>query len=168
MQKHWFIFYTKSRHEKTAAAQLKKEHFEVFLPLQTELHIWSDRKKKVEMPLFRNYLFVKDIPANISKVLEVSGIAWSVKYNGFPAFLTQREVDLIIRFLESGLPVSANATPSDFLTGDKVMVSAGPLKGMTGVLSRTDDQTFLVLVEALNQVLRVQIAPEFLEKLKCL
>jgi transcription antitermination factor NusG len=164
MQKNWFIFYTKSRHEKSAAALLEKNQFEVFLPLQTELRMWSDRNKKVQMPLFRNYLFVKDIPTNIGKVLQVPGIAWNVKHNDHPAFLTQHEVDLIIRFLESGLPVSANATPPDFLAGDRVVVSAGPLKGLTGVLSRTDDQSFLVLVEALNQVMKVQIAPGFLEK----
>jgi transcription antitermination factor NusG len=56
--KKWLVFYTKSRNEKSAYKNLKKFGFEPYLPLQKVLRQWSDRKKKVELPLFNSYIFV--------------------------------------------------------------------------------------------------------------
>jgi transcription antitermination factor NusG len=55
----WYIWYTQPRAEKQLQKRLAGEGIEVFLPLRKELHQWSDRKKWVEVPLFRGYLFTK-------------------------------------------------------------------------------------------------------------
>ena len=56
--KKWFAIYVKSRCEKKVNEQLEDIGVESFLPLITRVKQWSDRKKKVEEPLFRSYLFV--------------------------------------------------------------------------------------------------------------
>ena len=58
-KKKWFAIYTKPKAEKKVFDQLVKYNFEAFLPLKKEIHRWKDRLKKVEVPLFNSYVFVK-------------------------------------------------------------------------------------------------------------
>lgn len=70
IEKKWLVFYTKSRAEKKTLEYLLKFGFNAWLPTHKVLRQWSDRKKKVEVPLFNSYIFVKDIEANISEILK--------------------------------------------------------------------------------------------------
>jgi len=54
----WYAVYTRSRHEKKVAAQLEEKGILTFLPLVTETHRWSDRRKVIAFPLFPGYTFV--------------------------------------------------------------------------------------------------------------
>ena len=54
----WFAVYTQSRAEKKVFERLTKADFEAFLPLTTVVKQWSDRKKKVKVPLINSYVFV--------------------------------------------------------------------------------------------------------------
>jgi hypothetical protein len=44
---------------KKVYARLVEKGIETFLPLQKRLKQWSDRKKLVDEPLFRSYIFVR-------------------------------------------------------------------------------------------------------------
>src|SRR5258708_15133311 len=46
----WYAVRTRSRHEKIATQQLHTRGIETFLPVVTQIHRWSDRKKQVEVP----------------------------------------------------------------------------------------------------------------------
>ena len=99
----WLAFYTKSRHEKKVRDVLTRRGFEVFLPMQKLLRQWSDRKKRVEVPLFNSYIFVH-IPYHRSdEVLQVPGVAWAIRHNDKPAELHPKEYETIVRFIETGL-----------------------------------------------------------------
>ena len=67
--KKWIAVYTKPRHEKTVALELGKKGIESYLPLLKERRKWSDRKKWVEFPLFRSYVFVKIELKNVISLL---------------------------------------------------------------------------------------------------
>ncbi|REC61344.1 antitermination protein NusG [Chryseobacterium pennae] len=54
----WYVIYTKSRYEKKIGQKLNEQNFKANLPLNTIISQWSDRKKKVESPLFSSYVFV--------------------------------------------------------------------------------------------------------------
>ena len=54
----WYLLYTKPRAEKKVALELGLKGYELFLPLQRTLKQWSDRKKWVEEPLFKGYIFI--------------------------------------------------------------------------------------------------------------
>jgi transcription antitermination factor NusG len=57
--KKWFALYTKPRWEKKINTALLKKGIESWCPLQIIEKQWSDRKKIIEEPLFRSYVFVK-------------------------------------------------------------------------------------------------------------
>ena len=56
-QKKWYALYTKPRWEKKIDAQLKKKGVVCWCPLQKIEKQWTDRKKLIEEPLFRSYVF---------------------------------------------------------------------------------------------------------------
>lgn len=161
--KQWFVFYTKSRHEKKVFELLTRNGFEAFLPMQKVMKQWSDRKKKVEVPLFNSYIFVYDTIEKIPVILQTPGISWNIRHNDKPAVLHEKEYKLINRFLESGLFLESISTP-DLKSGDKVKILDGPLKGIEGQLvSIEDKQHFLVHLESFTGSIRVAIDPKLLQ-----
>lgn len=167
MNKSWYVFYTKSRQEKKARELLLKNGYEVFLPMQKVMRQWSDRKKKVEVPLFNSYIFVKDFDHQIPAILKTPGVAWNIRHNGRPAILREEEFDLIHRFISTGLFLEASALPPEsFKVGDKARIVDGPLAGVTGVLTGEDkNQRFSIILEGIQQVIQVQVPAALLKKI---
>ncbi len=163
--KKWLVFYTKSRSEKAAHASLLKFGFESYLPLQKVLRQWSDRKKKVEVPLFNSYLFVYDIEANIPEILKTPGLSWNIRHNCKPAFLREKELQTIKRFLESGLTLEIGSA-QDLEKGDQVKIIDGPMRGATGFLSgEYNEQKFTIELESIDQVMKVSVDKRLLKKI---
>ena len=57
-KKLWYAIYVRSRHEKCVQTDLQNKGIESSLPFMKVTRQWSDRRKKVEVPLFRGYVFV--------------------------------------------------------------------------------------------------------------
>lgn len=163
--KNWFVFYTKSRQEKKVEQLLTKRGYEVFLPLQKVMRQWSDRKKKVEVPLFNSYIFVNESEDKIPVILQTPGMAWNIRHNDRPAVLHPKEYEMIHRFLDSGLFVESGSV-EDFKQGDAVEIIDGPLKGLKGSVVRTSDgDKFSVTLESIGHSLKVTLDPIVLKKL---
>jgi transcriptional antiterminator NusG len=162
-EKRWLVFYTKSRQEKKVRDQLLKNGFEVFLPLQKVMRQWSDRKQKVEVPLFNSYIFVHESEDKIVDILQSPGIAWNIRHNNKPAILQKKEVNLINQFLSSGLLIEVLAD-QQFQIGDKVEIIDGPLKGIQGQLIRTAaGDRFTLSFESMASTIQVEISPLMLK-----
>ena len=164
MHPKWYVFYTKSRHEKKVRDLLLRRGYEVFLPLQKVLRQWSDRKKRVEVPLFNSYIFVYIPEYKVSEVVQTPGIAWVIRHNGKPAVLQPREYELINRFLQTGLFIEV-VPREDVQAGDRVKILDGPLKGAEGQVAALHTGKFTVVLETLGQAMRVDIEPGLLKKL---
>lgn len=165
VNKYWYVFYTKSRQEKKVKDLLLKNSYEVFLPMQKIMRQWSDRKKKVDVPLFNSYIFVREADHKIPDILKTPGVAWNIRYNGKPAILRQEEFDLIQRFITTGFFLEATGEVESFKVGDKAKIIDGPLAGIKGTLTGQDkNQRFNILLEGIQQVIQVQIPAALLAK----
>ena len=159
--KKWIAVYTKPRHEKTVEKELQKKGFEVYLPLLKQRRKWSDRKKWVEFPLFRSYIFVKTEIKNALFVLQTLGVVKVVKFGGEVAVIQNDSIQAIKLMIEGGY--SPEATDY-FVKGDPVEVKDGPLKGLIGEVIRVDNHDrLLVRVDAIQHSVSVQINRAFLK-----
>jgi len=159
--KKWIAVYTKPRHEKTVEKELLKKEFEVYLPLLKQRRKWSDRKKWVEFPLFRSYIFVKTEIKNALFVLQTLGVVKVVKFGGEVAVIQNDSIQAIKLMIEGGY--SPEATDY-FVKGDPVEVKDGPLKGLVGEVIRVDNHDrLLVRVDAIQHSVSVQINRAFLK-----
>ncbi len=159
----WLVFYTKARWEKKVYSNLSRFGFEAFLPLVKELHQWSDRKKKVEVPLFRSYIFVQAELSKIEEILKVPGIAWNIRLDSKPAILRDSDKVLLEKALEAGYQLSESSN-ENFEIDEEVEVTQGPLQGIKGRVLKEGSQQLLIRVESLDKSIKVQIPKEYLKK----
>jgi len=162
--KKWLVFYTRSRQEKVAQKALEQFGFQGYLPMHKIMRQWSDRKKKVEVPLFNSYIFVFDQEYRIGNILDVPGISRILRYDGRPAYLREKELETIKRFIASGLTIEAHKI-DNIKVGDKVEIIDGPMRGAVGVLTgEYSESRFSIILETINQVLTVSVAKELLRR----
>ena len=159
--KKWIAVYTKPRHEKTVENELSKKGFEVYLPILKERRKWSDRKKWVEFPLFRSYIFVRTEIKNSLFVLQTMGVVKVVKFGGEVAVIQNDSIRAIKLMIEGGyMPEAIDY----FVKGETVEVKSGPLKGLIGEVIRVDNSDrLLVRVDAIQHSVSVQIDRGFLK-----
>lgn len=160
---HWQVFYTKPRNEKKVFERLLIAGIDIYLPLQSRLKVWSDRKKRVYEPLFPGYIFARGSEADMQIVVQDIGVVRSIYLAGKPATIRDVEIQGIKKFLESGIHFERN----DFIqVGDKVRIVEGPLNGILGeVLSSSNETTFILNLTSINASLQVKIQNSMLEKL---
>ncbi|HCZ37171.1 MAG TPA: antitermination protein NusG [Cytophagales bacterium] len=161
----WFVFYTKSRQEKKVRQLVERKGYEVYLPTQKVIKQWSDRKKKVEVPLFNSYLFIFTTESLIQEILQTPGVAWVIRNNGRPAILHDREYKAIQRFLETGLTIEVLSAVS-VEEGNRVEVADGPLRGAIGYVAAKNPGKFMVLLEGIGQSIHVEIEPGLLRSVE--
>ena len=159
--KKWIAVYTKPRHEKTVENELLKKGFEVYLPILKERRKWSDRKKWVEFPLFRSYIFVKTEIKNSLFVLQTMGVVKVIKFGGEIAVIQNDSIQAIKLMIEGGyMPEAIDY----FVKGETVEVKNGPLKGLIGEVTRVDNSDrLLVRVDAIQHSVSVQIDRGYLK-----
>lgn len=139
----WFALYTESRHEKKVAEKLTKLGIEVYCPLVTQIKQWSDRKKKVEVPLIPSYVFVKLEEIERNKVFQVSGVVRYLYWLGSPAIVKEEEINLLKKWL-SGTTVSSFEVKG-IEVGEPYTIQSGPFIGQEGIVSKVD-KNYLALV----------------------
>src|SRR4051812_15560771 len=93
--KRWYALYTKPRWEKKVNSVLEKKDIEVWCPLQKIQKQWSDRKKIVEEPFFKLFVFVNIEDTEKTKVLRADGFLNFVYNVGRPAVIRDEEVEII-------------------------------------------------------------------------
>ena len=164
MRVQWYLIYTKPRAEKKVAAELALKGYECYLPLQRTLKQWSDRKKWVEEPLFKSYLFINtELEKNFYDILNTPGVVKFVNFEKQPAVVDVRELELVKRLMgEVGLDFSSIELDSLQL-GDEVEIIAGPLIGQRGHLSQTQGSSKVILsLSSMQQGLLVSLPTEYI------
>ena len=159
----WCAIHTRHQHEKSVAALLSRQGFEVFLPTYDTVRRWSDRKKQITLPLFPGYLFAVDEARRRLQVLSTPGVHIILTSGKVPAVIPNEEIAAIRRVVESPLRVE----PHRFLKrGDAVRIKSGPLAGLEGIVSREKDSFRVVLsIELLGQSAAVEIDASSIEVL---
>ncbi len=159
----WYALQTKARHEKVVKERLEKRGVETFLPTVTEIHRWSDRKKKVEVPLFSCYLFARLAPTKMDRlrILCVEGVFRFVGHGNEGLPIPDEQIDAVRSVLNS----QSSYSPYPFLKiGQRVRICSGSLQGMEGVLvSQNGDQTVVISVDAIQRSLAVKVEGYALE-----
>jgi transcription antitermination factor NusG len=153
----WYGLQTRPRHEKIVAQRLEERGVTTFLPLVTEIHRWSDRKKSVEVPLFSCYVFAKFTPnrAERLRVLRVDGVFGLVGAGGEGASIPDGQIEAVRNVVEAKLQWSTHP----FLQiGQRVRIRSGALDGVEGILvARNGDRTLVISVDAIQRSLAVRV-----------
>ena len=141
----WLVLYTKSRNEKKAAIQLQEMGITVYCPLVTEIRQWSDRKKKVEVPLIPSYIFVQIDAKHRDLVFQVPAVVRYLYWLGKPAIVKDAEIEILKKWLESD---QVDSRIQSLQPGDIIAIEKGPFKGQKGYVQIVSKNSLqLILVE---------------------
>jgi transcription antitermination factor NusG len=151
----WHVVYTKSRNEKKVLKKLLDLGIECYCPLRKTLKQWSDRKKWVEEPIFKSYIFVKSSSSQEKKltILNVEGVVRFLNWLGAPAQVRQEEINIIKKFLGEYKDVNFNR----YDLGATVKVKTGSLKGQIGVVTESTDRHITLTIEKLGMNLTAKL-----------
>lgn len=158
----WYAAYTRSKFEKQVARELEKQGIEYYLPLYTTIRQWSDRKKKVVVPLIRSYIFVHIVEKEYLPVLQTTGIVTVVKFCGKPVPIPEWQIKNLKILL--GASVTFVEDDRGFEKGEKVTITQGVLQGLRGTITRIGGHHKIIIsIHALNFNVTLDIDPAFVE-----
>jgi transcription antitermination factor NusG len=153
----WYALHTRARHEKAVEKRLRDQGMETFVPTTVELHKWSDRKKKVEVPLFSCYVFVRCelSPEDRTRVYRVESVHGFVGSRGASLPIPDAQIEGIQKVLSQAAPWRSYP----FLkAGQRVRVRGGAMDGVEGVfVSENGDHSLVISVEAIQRSMAVRI-----------
>jgi transcriptional antiterminator RfaH len=159
----WYPVYTHPRAEKKACQALINKGLETYLPLHRQLKKWSDRKKWVEEPFIKSYIFVHIKEHEQTEVLMTKGIARFIYFSGKVTPMPDRQITELKLLMAS--PYELEITEEDLQPGEKITVKAGPLKGLTGeIISYRSQKQLALRLENLGYSIIVHIAASLIER----
>lgn len=154
----WYAVHTRSRHEDAVGHRLNSRSLEVFLP---KVEVWSrrlDRRKRIQLPLFRGYLFVR---ANLdrptwSEIVRTSGVVRVLGNSEGAVPVPEWQIESLRTLLDGNVLI----TPHPYLrVGRRVRVVHGPLAGCEGILLRKthQDTRLVIAVDIIRHAVSVEI-----------
>jgi transcription antitermination factor NusG len=151
---HWFVLFVRANQEKKTAQRLLSYEVEHYLPCFRSVRQWKDRRVTLEMPLFPGYVFVRLPFLERRKVLSLPNVVSLVGSKSSPSIVSAEEIDSIRRGVEFG-----NAAPHPKLVvGQRVAITSGVLRGMQGILLRSQNNTRVVVaVDSISRCFAVEV-----------
>jgi transcription antitermination factor NusG len=143
----WCVVHARPRSEKQVAAFATRRGLLQYLPLRTKTHVYGGRKRTFQSPLFPGYVFCCAQAADRATLRQnrhVANVLETADQSGLLGQLRQVELALQAGQIVEVLPYLE--------AGRRVRVTAGPLKGLEGVVLRSKGRTRIVVnVELLQQ-----------------
>ncbi|KUJ63715.1 antitermination protein NusG [Flavobacteriaceae bacterium CRH] len=150
----WFVVYTKPKWEKKVAEKLNQIGIECYCPLITQIKQWSDRKKKVEVPLFNSYVFVQLLDKDRNSVFQIAGVVRYLYWLGKPAIVRDEEINVIKTGLAS--PNLSEVSVTSIQVGDRIKLESGAFTNQDAIVKEISNTHYILVLESLGCVLKIK------------
>ena len=119
---------------------------ENFLPVQEEIHQWSDRRKKIERILIPMIVFVRVTPTERAQVLTLSSVSRYMVLHGesTPAIIPDDQMERF-KFMLDYSDQAIQMSNAPLTVGQKVRVIKGALTGLEGELTTIGGKTKIIV-----------------------
>ena len=159
----WYPVYTYPKAEKKAYQALVDKGIESYLPLRRQLKQWSDRKKWVDEPFIKSYLFVHVTQQEHTEVLMTKGITRFIYFGGKIASMPDKQIEDLKLLMTSA--VELEITEENLLPGEKIILKAGPLKGMIGeIISYRSQKQLALRLESLGCSVIIHVSASLIDR----
>jgi transcription antitermination factor NusG len=115
----------------------------------------SDRKKKVEVPLFNHYIFVQLAEKDRNMVFLSPGVVRYLFWLGRHAVVKDKEIDTIKEWLNIG-DTATEITVMQYQIGQKIKLHSGPFCEQTAYIQDITKTHYVLILESLGYVLKVK------------
>jgi len=151
---NWFVLHTKPRFEKKVEERLLSLGIEAYCPVRKEIRLWSDRKKKVDVPVLPSMVLVKLEEKNINDVFNVNGVVRYMFWLGKRAIVREKEIDILKKYLKGNSLI--NQETFKVKPGDIIDIPG--FDNECGFVDRVSKNNAWVFLENLGYTIKLNLA----------
>lgn len=145
--KRWIAVLVQMCTEKKVGEKLSKLDIENYIPIQQEIHQWSDRKKKIDHIVIPMVVFIHTDEKTEKQIRNFSFIYKILSYPGHKETAVIPDVQIerlkfMLKHAESEIQLSEKL----FSIGETVRIARGPLKGLEGELCYVTEDKPMVAI----------------------
>lgn len=167
VSRQWLVAYVQSCLEKKVADRLSAMGIECYLPIQSEIRQWSDRRKKVERLVIPMMIFVHVTPQERPLPLTLQAVSRYMVLRGerHPAVIPDAQMERF-RFMLDYSREAVELCDTSLATGDRVRVIKGPLAGFEGELVTIGGKSKVAVRLDMLGCAYVDMPVEYVERIK--
>ncbi len=163
-QKKWFVAYTPRNQEVAIRDILRKMEVEHFLPTQIVVRQLKYRKKRVEVPVIKNLIFIYETKMRACSIANDFGVKLFYirdRYTRSMLMVPDKQMEDFMFVMDTD-PNHVRFDNEVFRVGDKVQVVKGHLAGLQGELLSLPNKTYVIIRIPQVLTLRVKVPKSYL------
>ena len=153
--KNWYVLYTRPRSEKKVANQLQRMGLESYCPVRNEMRQWSDRRKKVEVPVLPSMILVHVPSKDRKKVFDCPNAVRYLFWEGQPAEVPEGEVKALEQSLTGPRVISHESIP--LRPGQHIDMTEWGFKNEEGRIKYMSGNHCWIVLKNIGMVVKLKI-----------
>ena len=143
----WYVLHTKPRSEKKVEEELLSLGIHAYCPTRDEIRHWSDRKKRIKVPVLPSMVLVNVDDKDINSVFESSLVIRYMFWLGKRAIVRQSEIDILKKYLNGNYNI-VNSNLLDIKVGDSFSVSS--FNNEKGIINRISNNNIWIYLKSIG------------------
>ena len=150
----WYVLHTKPRSEKKVEEQLLSLGINAYCPTSPQIRFWSDRKKRIEVPVLPSMVLVNLEDNEINKVFECSLVVRYMFWLGKRAIVRQSEIDILKKYLSGDFSLT-NSKFSDIKVGDNFSLTS--FNNEKGIVNRISKNNIWIYLKSIGYNVKLKL-----------
>ena len=152
---NWYVIHTKQRCEKKVEEQLLSLGINAYCPTRSEIRLWSDRKKRIQVPVLPSMVLVNIDEKDINRVFESPLVVRYMFWLGKRAEVRQSEIDILKKYLDGSCNfISSNSSSVD--VGDDFKLTS--FNNEKGIVSRISNNSVWIYLKSVGYSVKLKLA----------
>ncbi len=152
---NWYVLYTKPRCEKKVEEELLSLGINAYCPTRSEVRLWSDRKKRIEIPLLPSMVLVNIDDKQTDRVFESSLVVRYMFWLGKRAIVRQSEIDILKKYLNGNYSI-INSKLTSIKVGDNFNLPS--FKNEKGIVNRISNNNIWIYLKSIGYSVKLKLA----------
>ena len=152
---NWYVIHTKPRGEKKAEEQLLSLGINAYCPTRSEIRPWSDRKKRIQVPVLPSMVLVNIDEKDINRVFESPLVVRYMFWMGKRAIVRQSEIDILKKYLKGDYNF-VNSKLSDIKVGDNFNLPS--FNNKRGIVDRISNNNIWIYLKSIGYSVKLKLA----------
>ena len=152
---NWYVLHTRPRSEKKVEEKLLSMGINAYCPARSEIRFWSDRKKRIEVPVLPSMVLVNINDKDINKVFECPSVIRYMFWLGKRAIVRQSEIDILKKYLKGDYNF-INSKLLDIKVGDNFNLSS--FNNERGIVNRISNNNIWIYLKSIGYSVKLKLA----------
>lgn len=152
---NWYVLFTKPRSEKKVEKQLLSLGINAYCPTRPEIRFWSDRKKRIEVPVLPSMVLVNIDDNEINKVFKCSSVVRYMFWLGKRAQVRQSEINILKEYFSGDYSLKESKL-LDIKVGDNLSLSS--FNNKNGVVDKISNNNIWICLKSIGFRVKLKLA----------